>query len=259
MALVADAAHNLGDVAGLGIAWFASGISKQPATSQRSYGLRSATILAALINSTFLLVTVGGIGWEAISRLANPQPIETGVVMTVASLGVLLNGATALLFMRGQHDLNIRGAFLHMAADAAISAGVVLAALAIQYSGWLLIDPVVSLAIVAIVMLGTWSMFRDSVNLALHAVPPGIELEAVRTFFRSLPGVMQVHDLHVWGLSTTDAALTVHLVKSDLADDQFLFETAKAIQERFGISHATIQIETGDPAFPCSLANGDEP
>src|SRR3989338_6253095 len=224
LALLADAGHNLSDVLGLLLAWGAAVLAKRAPSLRRTYGLRKGTILASLINAALLLVAVGAIAWEAVRRFADPQPIETGPVMIVAAVGIAINTATALMFMRGsKEDLNVRGAFLHMAADAAVSAGVVVAAFAMSLTHWLWLDPVVSLAIVAVIVLGTWGLLRDSLDLALDATPRGIDPGKVRDWLATRPGVSEVHDLHIWAMSTTENALTAHVVRPPGADpDQFL-------------------------------------
>jgi cobalt-zinc-cadmium efflux system protein len=254
--LIADAGHNLSDVLGLALAWGASILVRRLPTKRRTYGLRRTSILAALINALFLLIAIGAIAWEAIRRLQHPEPVASGVVMGVAAIGILINGITAWLFMSGRKgDLNIRGAFLHMAADAVVSLGVVLAALAMRYTGWLWLDPAVSLAIVVVIAVGTWGLLRDSVNLALDAVPQGIDPDEVEAYLSALPGVAAVHDLHIWGMSTTEAALTVHLVTPDVSvDDALLARINKDMHGRFGIEHTTIQFELGDAAHPCDQA-----
>ena len=256
LALLADAGHNLGDVFGLLLAWWASHLVKSIPTERRTYGLGRSSILAALANAVFLLVAVGGITWEAVRRFHDPTPEAGGTVIWVAALGIAINTATALLFMAGRKgDLNVRGAFLHMAADAAVSAGVVLAGIAILYTGWHWLDPVTSLAINAIIVWGTWGLLRDATNLALDAVPAGIDTAAVRSYLEKLPEVVAVHDLHIWALSTTQTALTVHLVKPDAEiDDGMIAHTCEELHERFGIAHSTIQLERGDAAHPCLLA-----
>ncbi len=256
LALLADAGHNLGDVLGLLLAWWASHLVKTRPTERRTYGLGRSSILAALANAIFLLVAIGGITWEAIRRFGDPTPVAGGTVIWVAALGIAINTATALLFMSGRKgDLNVKGAFMHMAADAAVSAGVVVAGFAILYTGWHWLDPVTSLAINAIIVWGTWGLLRDSTNLALDAVPSGIDTAKVRRYLEDLPSVVAVHDLHIWGLSTTQTALTVHLVKPDASiDDGMLERICGELRERFGIAHATIQLERGDAAHPCQLA-----
>jgi cobalt-zinc-cadmium efflux system protein len=256
LALLADAAHNLSDVAGLGLAWGAAWLGRRKPTPRRSCGFRRASIMAALANATLLLVAVGGILLESVNRLRLPEPIAGNTVIWVAAVGVAINGATALLFMRGRHgDLNIRGAFLHMASDAAVSLGVVLSALVGQATGWLWLDPIAGLAIAAVILMGTWSLGRDSFNLAFDATPSGIDPDAVSRHLAGLPGVVEVHDLHIWAMSTTETALTAHLVRPDAAlDDAFLSEVCAHMHKQFGIHHTTLQVETGDPAHPCRLA-----
>jgi cobalt-zinc-cadmium efflux system protein len=259
LSLLADAGHNLSDVLGLLLAWGAVALSRRLPTKRYTYGLRRSSILAALFNAVLLLVAVGGIAWEAILRFASPQPVVEGTVIIVAAIGIVINGATALLFMSGSKgDLNIRGAFLHMAADAGVSLGVVLAGVAIGVTGWLWLDPATSLAIVVVIMAGTWGLLRDSVSLALDAVPGGIDLPAVQSYLEGLPGVTEAHDLHVWAMSTTEPALTAHLVLPGLTgDDALLARACKDLHETFGIEHATIQLEHGDQEHPCELAPGD--
>jgi cobalt-zinc-cadmium efflux system protein len=255
MALVADAGHNLSDVLGLVLAWGGTILARRGPTARRTYGLRSTTILAALANAVFLLVAIGAVGLEAANRIGRPQPVAGGVVAGVALVGLVVNTVTALLFMSGRkNDLNIRGAFLHMAADAAVSAGVVVAGLVIMQTGWTWIDPVLSLVIVAVIAVGTWGLLRDSIDLALHAVPPHIDPAAVAAFLATLPGVTAVHDLHIWGMSTTDVALSAHLVRPVLEDDdEFLLHAGADLRARFGISHPTLQIERGHGPHDCEL------
>lgn len=256
LALVADAGHNLSDVLGLALAWGAAVLARRLPTARRTYGLRRTSVLAALANSVLLLIAVGAIAWEAIQRLSRPAPVSASTVIWVAAVGVVINTITALLFMAGQkRDLNIRGAFLHMAADAGVSAGVVGAGLAIGVTGWVWVDPASSLLVVVVILLGTWGMLRDSVNLALDAVPEGIDPGAVQEYLVGLPGVAEVHDLHIWGMSTTDVALTAHLVKPDAGNEDALIATAcRELHDRFGIEHATLQMERGGGAPPCGLA-----
>jgi cobalt-zinc-cadmium efflux system protein len=250
MALLADAGHNLGDVFGLLMAWGAAAMAKRVPTARFTYGLRSTSILAALANAILLLIAVGAIAWEAVQRFALPAPVAGTTVMIVAGIGIVINTATALLFLSGRHDdINIRSAFMHMAADAAVSLGVVLAGLAIVLTGALWIDPVVSLVIAVIIVWGTWSLLRDSVNLALHAVPAGIDPADVRAYLAGLSGVASVHDLHIWPMSTTETALTCHLVMPDgHPGDAFLASAIDTLSHRFKIAHATLQIEKGDAA-----------
>ena len=246
MALLADAGHNLSDVLGLLVAWGAARLTQRAPSERFTYGLRKSSVLAALFNALFLLVALGAIAFEAVRRFSDPHPIEGGTVMAVAGIGILINGITAWMFARGRHgDINIRGAYLHMAADAAVSAGVVVAGLVILKTGWLWVDPIVSLAIVGIIFVGTWSLLRDSVSMSLDAVPPGIDLARVEACVAALPGVKHVHDLHVWPMSTTEIALTCHLViPGERPDDGFLREAARMLKQHFGIDHSTIQIET---------------
>jgi cobalt-zinc-cadmium efflux system protein len=245
LALVADAGHNLGDVLGLVLAWWASHLTNQPATDQRTYGMRRSSILAALANAIFLLVAVGGISWEAIRRFGDKSAVAGWTVIWVAAIGVMVNLGTALLFQSGrERDLNIRGAFLHMAADAAVSLGVVIAGAIILFTGWHWLDPTVSLLINAIIVYGTWGLLRDSFNLAIDAVPPGVNVADVRRYLQSIPTITDAHHLHIWALSTTETALTVHLVKPDPFDDDGVLKRINhELTERFGIGHATIQLE----------------
>lgn len=252
MSLLADAAHNLGDVLGLLLAWGAAWLARRPPTARRTFGYGRSSILAALINATVLLIGVGAIGVEAVQRLFAPQPVVETTVMVVAAIGILINGCTALMFMRGREaDLNIRGAFLHMASDAVVSLGVVLAALLIRLTGWLWVDPVTSLAIVVVITIGTWGLLRDLVDLAMDAVPGGVAPKAVRDYLEAQQGVTEVHDLHIWGLSTTETALTVHLVCDETAMRPH--DMAHELRTRFGIGHATMQIETREDAELCRL------
>ena len=255
LALVADAGHNLSDVLSLVLAWGASILARRQPTARRTYGLRRSSILAALVNAVVLLIAVGAIAWEAIRRFSAPNPVAGGTVIWVAAVGIVINTVTALLFFSGRKgDMNIRGAFLHMAADAGVSLGVVLAGIAILATGWLWLDPLVSLVIVAVILVGTWGLLRDSVNLALDAVPEDIDVTRVKAYLMDLPGVDDVHDLHIWGMSTTETALTVHLVMPDATDgDALLSRVCRELHDAFGIEHATLQVERGDPAYPCGL------
>jgi len=256
VALLADAGHNLSDVLGLLLAWAAAYASTVGPNERRTYGLRRTSILAALANALVLLLATGGITWEAVQRFAQPAPVAGTTVMMVAAVGVVINGLTALLFFSGRrHDLNLRGAFLHMAADAGISLGVVVCGALINWQGWTWVDPVTSLAIVAAILFSTWGLLRDSINLALDAVPRTIDPAQVREYLQGLPGISDVHDLHIWGMSTTETALTVHLVKPDgRIDDAFLAEVEHTLHDRFGIMHPTIQVEQGDAEHSCKLA-----
>lgn len=254
MALVADAGHNLSDVLSLLIAWGGSVLAARPPSQRFTYGFKSSSILAALANAALLLLALGAITVETVRRLVDPQPVEGGTVVLVALVGIVINTATALMFMRGRHhDLNVRGAFLHMAGDAAVSAGVVVAGLLIQRTGALWIDPVTSLAIVAVIFWGTWGLLKDSLKLGLHGVPPHIDEGAVRRFLLAQPGVSAVHDLHIWPMSTTETALTAHLVTpAGHPGDAFLHELAHELHHDFGIGHATVQVETSAEAA-CAL------
>ena len=255
VALLADAGHNLGDVVGLLGAWLAAWLSTHAPSGQYTYGLRRSSILAALVNAVILLVVTGGIAWEAVQRLIAPEPTGGLTIVIVAVVGVAVNGITAWLFMSGRHsDLNIRAAFLHMAADALLTLGVAVAGGVIMATGWVRIDPAVSLVISVVIVIGTWSLLRDSVNLSLDAVPRGIDQDAVDRYLHALPGVLEVHDLHVWGMSTTETALTAHLVREDQAGDaDLLHRITHDLRERFGIGHATVQLETPDTAGNCVL------
>jgi cobalt-zinc-cadmium efflux system protein len=256
LALLADAGHNLGDILGLAMAWGAHYLSQSPPTHRRTYGWRSASILAALLNALLLVAAVGGIAWEALRRFQQPQSTVASTVIWVALAGVAVNAATAWLFVAGrQRDLNIRGAFLHMTADAAVSLGVVIAGLAIEATGRAWIDPVVSLAIAVVIFISTWDLLKSSLNLFLHAVPDGIDFLEVKAWLAELPGVVEVHDLHIWAMSTSEVALTAHLVKPELTnDDRFLGDVAHELHDRFGIEHATLQIERNAAAATCRLA-----
>jgi cobalt-zinc-cadmium efflux system protein len=253
LALIADAGHNLSDVAGLLLAWGASVLARRSPTRNRTYGMRRASILAALGNAALLFVTVGGIAWEAVRRLSNPAPLESPVVMAVAAVGIIINTATALMFMRGSNeDLNLRGAFLHMAADALVSLGVVVAAGLIWLTSWYWLDPVTSLLIVAVIVWGTWGLARESLDLALDAVPKGISPNEVRQYLLALPGVSNVHDLHIWGLSTTEPALTAHLVVNDTkAGNVLIQKVQRELHDKYGIEHTTLQLEQDSSNLDC--------
>jgi cobalt-zinc-cadmium efflux system protein len=255
MALLADAGHNLSDVLGLVVAWLATVLVKRLPTPRLTYGLRGSSILAALFNAVFLLVAVGALSWEAVQRLSNPQPIEGGVVMVVAAIGILINGITAWLFASGsKSDINLRGAFMHMLADALVSAGVVIAGLVIIYTNWLWLDPVVSIVINAIIVWGTWSLLRDSLGMSMAAVPAHIDPAKVKAFLASQKGVTAVHDVHIWPMSTTETALTCHLLMpKGHPGDKFLHKLTHDLAEKFGINHPTVQIEVEADAS-CALA-----
>jgi cobalt-zinc-cadmium efflux system protein len=253
LALLADAGHNASDVLGLFIAWGAMLLARRKASERYTYGLQSASILAALANALILLIAVGGIGYHALMRFSNPEIPATTTVMVVAAIGVLINGITAWMFHRGsQHDLNIRGAFLHMMMDAAISLGVVLSGLLILKTGWLWVDPLVSLIIVALIVGSSWGLLKHSTALALHAVPATIDLQKVRAFLGGLEGVKEVHDLHVWAISTSGIALSAHLIMpAGHPGDAFIHRVTHELEALFHINHATIQIEMGDINTQC--------
>jgi cobalt-zinc-cadmium efflux system protein len=251
VALVADAAHNLGDVLALLLAWGAAWLTRQPPTARRTYGWGRSSILAALVNAAVLLIGAGAIGIEAIRRLLDPEPIATGIVIAVAAAGLVVNGGSALLFMRDRgDDLNIRAQFQHLAGDAMVSLAVVAAALAIRMTGLTWLDPVASLGVVVILVAGTWSTLRESLDLSLDAVPARLTHQEVNDWLAEQPGVCEVHDLHIWGLSTTETALTAHLVCAETTG-RSLDELATALRERFHIGHSTIQIETEVEAASC--------
>jgi cobalt-zinc-cadmium efflux system protein len=254
VALVADAAHNLGDVLALLLAWGAAWLTRQPPTARRTYGWGRSSILAALINAAVLLIGVGAIGIEAIRRLLEPEPVASGIVMAVAAAGIIVNGGTALLFMRGRHDdLNIRAQFQHLAGDALVSLAVVLAALAIWLTGMTWLDPAASLVVVVVITIGIWGTLRESVDLTMDAVPSRLTHAQVNDWLADRPGVREVHDLHIWALSTTETALTAHLVCESRPPDNALHELAMALKDRFNIGHSTIQVETETEAALCRL------
>ncbi|MBV8095406.1 MAG: cation transporter [Acetobacteraceae bacterium] len=255
MALVADSVHNLGDVLGLVLAWGAGWLSRRPPTRRRTYGWGRSSILASLVNAVILLLGVGAMAAEAIQRLLVPWPVAEVTVMAVAGAGILVNGATAWLFIRGrERDLNVRAVFMHMAGDAAVSLGVVIAAGLIAVTGWMWLDPTASLLIAGIILVSTWGVLRESINLAMDAVPDAVHTAEVRAYLRDLPGVYEVHDLHIWGLSTTETALTAHLVcTGGNCGPGLVHRASHDLRERFGIGHTTLQIETGPEAELCRL------
>jgi cobalt-zinc-cadmium efflux system protein len=259
LALLSDAGHNASDVLGLIIAWVGIRLAKAIPTKRRTYGLRRFSILAALANAIVLLVAVGAIMWEAMHRFAAPEPVASGTIIAVAAVGVFVNTLAALLFLSGRdRDLNVKAAFLHMAADAIISLGVVIVGIAIRATGWAWLDPAVSILVALAIVWSTWGLLSESLNLALDAVPAGIELEAVERYLCALAGVASVHDLHIWGMSTTEVALTAHLVMpSPPADDSFLHSVVHELQDRFRINHTTIQIERGTGDFFCHQSPED--
>jgi cobalt-zinc-cadmium efflux system protein len=268
LALLADAGHNLSDVAGLLLAWAAVWAGRRRPDARHTYGFKRATILAAFANAVLLLVAMGSLTWEAVLRLRAPEPSQAGAVMVVAAIGIVVNGVTALLFLRGRHDLNLRGAFWHMAGDALVSAGVVLAGALTLFFGWQWLDPAVSLLIAVVIVAGTWGLLRQSLHLLFDGVPSHIELDAVRARLAALPGVSQVHDLHVWAMGTTEVALTAHLVMPGGAPgDAFLRDAAAEMKTHFAIGHVTLQTvqapvmtacgETGADAGPMPLRRAD--
>lgn len=258
-ALLADAAHNLGDALGLAMAWGAMRLARRARSARRTYGFRRTTILAALTNAMLILVAIGGVAWEAVSRLREPHAVEGGIVAAVAAVGVLINAAAAWLFAADRHgDVNLRGAFLHLLADAAVSAGVVIAGLVVWQTGWAWVDPATSLAVSAVILLGTLRLFREAMDLLLDAVPAHIDPGAVDAYLRGLPGVCDVHDLHIWPMSTTEVALTAHVVVGWTATPpRFLASLDAELVARFKIAHATVQLEPADQASPCARAAAD--
>ncbi|MEW6428896.1 MAG: cation diffusion facilitator family transporter [Thermodesulfobacteriota bacterium] len=254
LALIADAGHNLGDVMALLLAWGAMLMARRAATARHTFGFKKGTILVSLGSALFLYAAIAVIFWEAVGRLRAPQPVAGMAITMVAAIGVVINTATALLFLRGRkEDLNIRGAFLHMAADAAVSAGVVAAGLVIAATDWNWLDPVVSMAIAILVVAAGWGLLKDSLHLTLAGVPRHIDAEAVRRFLSGLPGVEYVHDLHIWAASTTENVLTAHLIMPGGADDDFLHHVAEELRHRFAIHHTTIQVERRDIGGICRL------
>ncbi len=258
LALLADAGHNLSDVVSLLLAWGANVLASKAATDKRTFGYKKSTVLASLMSSVLLMAALASIAWHAIERFENPQPVIGMTVIVVSLIGVVINTLTALLFVQGQkHDLNIRGAFLHMAADAAVSLGVVIAGIVILFKNWQLVDPVVSLSIVVIVFIGTWGLFKDSLNYATDAVPKNISIEKLKQYFLSIEHVTGVHGLRVWPLSTTESALIVHLVTDNNAlNNDFLIEVQHHLHDHFDIEHATIQVESSQGSTGCMFNHG---
>ncbi len=259
LALLADAGHNLSDVMSLLLAWGAAALARLRPTPTRTYGYRRATIVASTLSSAALLAAVGAIAWEAIERLRSPAPVEGLTMILVAGIGVVINTATALLFARGREaDLNVRAAFLHMAADAAVSVGVVLGGVGVLLAGWLWLDPAITLVIVAVILVTTWSLLRESLDLLFDAVPRSVNAREVLEYLEGQAGVAAVHDLHIWAMSTTETALTAHLVMPDGATDAFLQQLAAGLKARFRIEHTTLQVERGDGSVACAQACAPE-
>lgn len=259
LALMADAGHNLSDVAGLILAWGAVWLTTKKPNGRYTYGFRKSTILSALFNALILMVAVGFIIWEAIARLNHPAPIQSGTVIIVALVGIVINGLTALLFFKDKdHDINLKGAYLHMAADALISLGVVVSGVVISYTSWEWLDPVVSIVISLIIVYGTWDLLKSSVHLSMDAVPYGIDQDEVKKYLESLPDVKDVHDLHIWPISTTENALSAHLSLSDSILRNERIETiSKVLKERFKIDHPTLQFELWDENYHCAFKSHD--
>jgi cobalt-zinc-cadmium efflux system protein len=257
MALLADAGHNFSDVLGLLLAWGASYLAKTASTEKRTYGMRKSTILAALFNAIILMIAVGAITIEAVRKLIYPEPVQGQTMMIVAGIGCIINAITALLFMKGREkDLNIKGAFLHMAADAGVSLGVVIAGFIILLTGWLWVDPIIGIVIVIVITLGTWGLLKESFHLSMDAVPREINLKQVGDYLKSIQGVKEVHDLHIWAMSTTENALTAHLViPEETKDDYFLKKICGDLYSKFGIGHSTIQIEKSAQSANCEHRN----
>lgn len=256
MALVADAAHNFGDVLGLALAGVAAMLARRQPTARRTYGLRRSTILAAVANAVVLLAGVGAISWEAIGRFRSHEPIDGRTVIVVAGIGMAVNGGSAAFFARRRKDdVNVRAAYLHLIADAAVSAGVVIAGVVLAFTGWTWLDPAVCLAVSLAILLSTVSVLREALNLALDAVPPHIEPEAVRAYLAGIEGVDEVHDLHIWAMSTTETALTAHLVmRGDACHPGLLRDVGKQLETRFKIHHTTLQVEPPDAPGECAQA-----
>lgn len=257
MALIADAGHNFSDVLGLILAGGAAYLAKTAATEKRTYGLRKSTILAAFFNAILLMIAVGAITIEAVRKLIYPEPVQGQTMMIVAGIGFVINGITALLFMKGREkDINIKGAFIHMAADAGVSLGVVVAGFIILSTGWLWVDPAVSILIVIVITIGTWGLLKDSFHLSMDAVPKAINLKEVGNYLKGINGVTEVHDLHIWAMSTTETALTAHLViPNETKDDFFLKKICGELHSKFGIEHSTIQIEKSAQSSNCEHRN----
>jgi cobalt-zinc-cadmium efflux system protein len=256
VALLADAGHNFGDVLGLGLSWGATALASLKPSKRRTFGFRRTTIVASAANALILLFVTGGLTWESLRRLVSPEPAQGKTMIAVALVGVVVNGVSALLFMSsGKRDLNVRSAFLHLASDAVLALGVAVAGGVILFTGWLWIDPTMSIVLAVTILAGTWSLMRKSLDLMLDAVPEGIDPDAVRAFLDALPGVVEVHDLHIWAMSTTETALTAHLVMpGNSCEPTFLGEACRALRDKFGIDHSTLQIDPEEAPAPCALA-----
>jgi cobalt-zinc-cadmium efflux system protein len=259
MALLADAGHNFGDVLGLGLSWGATALASLRPSTRRTFGFRRSTIVASVANALILLFVTGGLTWESIRRLLAPEQPHGLTMIVVAVVGAVVNTASALLFLKGrEHDLNLRSAFLHLASDAALALGVAVAGGVIILTGWLWLDPAVSIVLALTILVGTWSLMSKSLNLMLDAVPESIEPEQVKAFLGALPSVVEVHDLHIWAMSTTETALTAHLVMpANSCEPTFLAEVCKALQAKFAIDHATLQIDPEEAPAPCVLASDE--
>jgi cobalt-zinc-cadmium efflux system protein len=259
VALMADAGHNLSDVLGLLLAWGATIAAKRRPSRRKTYGWRKSSVLAAFLNAMFLMLVTGGIVLESLQRLAHPDVVQAPLLIGIAAIGIVINGATALMFLPDrQSDINIRAAFSHMLADALVSLGVVVAGIGILFTGWYWLDPVLSLVISGLIIWGTWSLLQESFHLVIDGVPPHVDERAVQVYLADRPAVVAVHDLHIWSISTTEVALTAHLVMSaGHPGDDFLAMTIGELAQDFGIHHATLQLELGDPAHPCRLASDD--
>ena len=257
MALIADAGHNLSDVFGLLLAWGAAYLASKTPSENRTYGFRKSTILASLTNAIILMIAVGAIAVESVKRFFEPDVVDSNTIIIVAAIGVVINAITAFLFFADRDkDLNIKGAFLHMAADAGVSLGVVAGAIVIGVTNWYWIDPIISIIIIIVITFGTWDLLKESLNLSLDAVPKKISIDSVKEYLNSLPDVSDVHDLHIWAMSTTEIALTAHLVKPNSHyEDEFIEKVHRELLEKFEINHATIQIEKSDNCEDCSMHN----
>jgi cobalt-zinc-cadmium efflux system protein len=259
MALVADAGHNLGDVLGLGLAWGAALLARRAPSVRHTYGLRRTTILASLLNAVTLVLVTGAIAWESLRRLFHPEAVDEKLVIVVALVGVVINGLSAVLFLRDrERDLNVGSAFAHLAADAALALGVAVAGVVILFTGWLWLDPVVSIVLSITILFGSWSLLRTAIDLALDAVPQGVDVAAIRAFLTAQEHVDSVHDLHIWALSTTEVALTAHLsMPAGTCDPHFIAELCQKLHDQFGIEHSTLQVEAAESRDKCRLASDD--